>query len=175
MCVRVCVTSPLLKVPAYLADLAARRNFYVLMREIYYMGVVTSSVQLFRKWEIKFDSEECSVITRVLLFVSEAQGMWPSSRDIKPSNAESAQWLFCSCDVKSVEAPNYLSTVPRVALPWSVKEKLVEVVPPSVEAFWKWENNSDLIQFTDYWHCTAVTNRLSSKAGIGFSAFSWGI
>jgi len=41
-CVCVCVTSPLLKVPAYLAELAARRNFYVLMREIYYVGVVPS-------------------------------------------------------------------------------------------------------------------------------------
>jgi len=48
-CVRVCVTPRLLKVPAYLAELATRRNFYVLMRKIYYMGVVPSSVQLFRK------------------------------------------------------------------------------------------------------------------------------
>ena len=83
-CVRACVrvTSPLLKVPAYLAELAACRNFYVLMREIYSMGVVSSSVQLFRKWEINFDGEDCSALTRVVLFVSEAQGMWPSSRDI---------------------------------------------------------------------------------------------
>jgi len=87
-CVRayvcVCVTSPLLKVPAYLAELAACRNFYVLMREIYSMGVVSSSVQLFRKGEINSDSENCSALTRVLLLVSEAQGMWPCSLHIIP-------------------------------------------------------------------------------------------
>jgi len=50
-CVRVCVcvTPPLLKALAYLAKLAARRNFHVLMHEIYYMGVVPSTVQSFRK------------------------------------------------------------------------------------------------------------------------------
>jgi len=50
-CVRacVCVTPPLLKVLAYLANLAAHRNFHVLMHEIYYMGVVPSTVQLFRR------------------------------------------------------------------------------------------------------------------------------
>jgi len=41
------------------------------------------------------------------------------------------------------------------------------VVPPSVEVFRAWENNSDSIQFTDWWHYTAVTNRHSSKADIG--------
>jgi len=48
-CACVCVMSRLLKVPAYLAELAARRIFYVLMHEIYSMGVVPPSVQLFRK------------------------------------------------------------------------------------------------------------------------------
>jgi len=83
-CVYVCVTSPLLKVPAYPADLTARRNFYVLMREIYYTGVVPSTVQLFRKGEINPDSENCSALPRVLLLVSEAQGKWPCSLHIIP-------------------------------------------------------------------------------------------
>ena len=43
----------------------------------------------------------------------------------------------------------------------------VGIVPPSAEALRKWENDSDLIQFTDWWHYTAVTSRLSSKADIG--------
>jgi len=70
--VLVCVTVPLLKIPAYLAKLAARRSFYAIMREIYYKGVVPSSVQLFRKGN--FDSEDHSTITGVILLVSEAQG-----------------------------------------------------------------------------------------------------
>ena len=56
--------------------------------------------------------------------------------------------------------------LPKMALPWSVKEISVGVVPPSVEAFRKWEDNSDSIQLTDCWHCSAVTNRLSSEADI---------
>jgi len=162
VCVRGCVTPPLLKVPAYLARLAARRCFYVLMREIYYMGVVPSSVQLFRKWEINFDSENCSALTRAILLVSEAQGMWSSSPHIIPMPSP-PKHFFVRVMSRVLKPQMICLQSPQVALPWSMKEKLVGVVPPSVEAFWKWEDNSDSIQFTDYWHCTAVTKRLSLK------------
>jgi len=164
--VRVCVTSPLLKVPAYLAKLAGRTNFYVLMREIYYMGVVPSSVQLFRKWEINFDSENCSAITSVFLLVSEAQGVQPSSANIIPMPSP-PKHIFVRV-MSTVLKPQIICLqFPLVALPWSVREIPVGVVPPSVEAFRKWEDNSDSIQLTDCWHCSAVTNTLSSKADIG--------
>jgi len=70
VCACVCVTSPLLKVPGYLAKLAGHTNFYVLMSKIYYMGVVPSSVHLFGQGENNFDSEDCTAITSVLLLVS---------------------------------------------------------------------------------------------------------
>jgi len=105
--VLVCVTSPLLKVPAYLAKLAGRTIFYVLMHEIYYMGVVLSSVQLFKKWEINFDSENYSTITSVFLLVSEAQGVQPSAPNIIPMLSPPKHFFV------RVEAPHYLSTAPQ--------------------------------------------------------------
>jgi len=160
------MTSPLLKVPAYLTKLAGCTNFYVLMRKIYYMGVVPSSIQLFTKWEISFDSENFSTTTSVFLLVSEAQGVQPSSPHIIliPSPPKH---IFVRVMSTVLNSQIICLQFPQVALPWSVKEIPVGVVPPSVEAFRKWEDNSDSIQLTDCWHCSAVTNRLSSKADIG--------
>jgi len=79
------------------------------------------------------------------------------------TNAASAQNIFVRV-MSTVLNPQIICLrFPQVALPWSGKENLVGVVPPSVEAFSKSEDNSGSIQFTDCWHCTEVTNRLSSK------------
>jgi len=146
--------------------------------------VVPPSVEEFRKWEENFGIENCSAITRVILFVSEAQGEIGSESTkrmeiacglplhiIYQCRVRPRTFFFMWCqECWSPKLSVYSS--PQVALPWSGKEHLEGDVLPSVEAFGKWEDNSDSIQFTDCWHCTAVTNGLSAKADIGCSAFS---
>ena len=122
--VLVAATSPVLKHSGHLVKLPSHRSFHVIMRELYYyMGVISTSVQLFRKWGNDSNSEHYSWIIRLLLLVSEVQDEIgsESTKRIKlhaaflSTHYTSAEWVrihFCWCDLNSVETPKYLSTVP---------------------------------------------------------------
>jgi len=89
------------------------------------IGVVPPSAEAVRKGEENFSSANCWAVVGVIFYMfqrlrarvtAKAPNGWkspcgrPFYKILNPCRVPPN--TFCSCDVKSVEAPNYLSTVP---------------------------------------------------------------